>query len=141
MPTRVIESAPPLYTYSPDGGIDLRFPRNPDPAALRALAMWLEAARIYGARFGESDRPAAAAARRALAVIWDAATAAAHGRDGTRRSSTFAGRRTRLVGRCGGRHLGRAERRALMSAAAAAYREVCGVDYSDRVVIVSVPRS
>lgn len=142
MPTRLTESAPPLYTYGPDGGVELRLPREPDPAAMRAGAMWREAARHFAAVYPGS-RPFCARqerALRALAVIWDAAAATACGRDGRRCSPTIHGPRTRLTGRAGGRHLSRLERRSLMSAAAAAYRELCGVDYSDRTVMVSVPR-
>ena len=142
MPTRLAESAPPLYTYGPDGGVELRPPREPDPATMRAGAMWREAARHFAAVYPGS-RPFWARqerALRALAVIWDAAAATACGRDGRRCSPTIHGPRTRLTGRAGGRHLSRLERRSLMSAAAAAYRELCGVDYSDRTVMVSVPR-
>lgn len=123
MPTRVTESGPPLYADEPT------MQRRPDPAAMRAGHMWREASRLSTSR---TYTPAEEArVLRALAVIWDAADATACGRDGQRRSSTGYGPRTRLVGRCGGRHLGRAERRALMSAAATAYREVCGVDFRD----------
>jgi len=142
MPTRLTESAPPLYTYGPDAGVELRLPREPDPAAMRAGAMWREAARHFAAVYPSSRAFCARQERalRALAVIWDAAAATACGRDGRRCSPTIHGPRTRLTGRAGGRHLSRLERRSLMSAAAQAYRELCGVDYSDRTVMVSVPR-
>lgn len=121
MPARTTESAPPIFAVEPT------MQRRPDPAALRAGHMWREASRLFACRtYAPADE---ARVRRALAVIWDAAAATACGRDGQRYSPTGYGPRTRIDGRCGGRHLGRAERQALMSAAAAAYRAVCGVDF------------
>ena len=137
MPTRMPLSAPPHGALD-----DLPMQRRPDPAAMRAGAMWREAARHFAA-VHPGSRPFCARqerALRALAVVWDAAAATAYGRDGRRCSPTIHGPRTRLTGRAGGRHLSRLERRSLMSAAAAAYRELCGVDYSDRTVMVSAPR-
>lgn len=122
MPTRVAEFTPPVGVDEPT------MQRRPDPAAMRAGHMWREASRLFACRtYSPADEYRAL---RALAVIWEAATATAHGRDGYRFSPMCCGGpRSGLVGRCGGRHLGRAERRALMSAAASAYREVCGVDF------------
>lgn len=120
MPARIIESAPSLFAVEPT------MQRRPDPAALRAGHMWREASRrAAAAAYAPADK---ARVLRALAVIWDAAAATAHGRDGHRFSPMgYGARRSGLYSRCGGRHLGRAERQALMSAAAAAYRVVCGV--------------